>query len=62
MLVLSRLQNQSIIVRVGDDEIRITLIGINSGHQARLGFEAPPHVTINRSEIQEKIDAESQDG
>jgi carbon storage regulator CsrA len=47
MLVLSRKVDEQIII--GDD-IRITVVSIR-GNQVRLGFEAPPSVSIFREEL-----------
>ena len=47
MLVLSRKVDEQIII--GDD-IRITVVSIR-GNQVRLGFEAPPSVSIFRQEL-----------
>ena len=51
MLVLTRKQGQSIII---NDEIEIMVVS-TKGNQIRLGIKAPNNVTINRKEIQEKI-------
>jgi len=47
MLVLSRKQNEQIII---GDNIRITVVAIR-GNQVRLGFEAPRDVSIQRQEL-----------
>jgi carbon storage regulator len=49
MLVLSRHKNTSIVI---NGDIIITVVAIR-GNKVRLGIEAPPHVTVNRSEIEE---------
>ncbi len=49
MLVLSRKQDQQIVI---GDNITITLLKIR-GNTARIGIEAPNHVTIVRAEISE---------
>jgi carbon storage regulator CsrA len=47
MLVLSRNVNEQIVI---GDNIRITVVSIR-GNQVRLGFEAPPSVSIFREEL-----------
>ena len=47
MLVLSRKQNQSIVI---NDNIRITVVSIR-GNQVRIGIEAPPSVPVFREEL-----------
>lgn len=61
MLVLSRLEEESVIITVGEIKIRIVVTEVrcaNKPHpkRVRLAFDAPSHVKINREEIQEKID------
>jgi carbon storage regulator CsrA len=55
MLVLSRKQNESIVITVPasttETRIEMKLVDLNSG-RARLGFEAPREVRINRMEIE----------
>lgn len=48
MLVLSRKQNDSILI---GDEVRITVVRIDR-NQVRLGIEAPTHVSVLREELQ----------
>ena len=56
MLILTRNQNESIVI---DDDIRITILGVNKG-QVRIGFDAPEDVPIWREEIyDEMLEAES---
>jgi carbon storage regulator CsrA len=55
MLVLSRQPGGSIVIDTGHERIEVMLVEIR-GFGARLGFTAPPHVTINREEVQERID------
>jgi carbon storage regulator len=51
MLVLTRKPGQRI--RIGD-EIEVTLLEV-SGDRLRLGFLAPPEVSIHRQEVYERI-------
>ncbi len=51
MLVLSRKVNQSIVI--GDD-VRIVVIAIERD-QVKIGIEAPRDVTVQRSEVSERI-------
>ena len=53
MLVLSRKENQRIVI---SDTIVVTVLDIR-GDSVRLGIEAPKEVTIHRREIHEKIQA-----
>lgn len=47
MLVLSRRENESIVI---DGNIRITVVRVN-GNKIRLGIEAPKEVGVWRSEL-----------
>jgi len=51
MLVLSRKNNESIIIR---DDIVVTVVEVR-GDKVRLGIEAPKEVTVHRREIYEAI-------
>ena len=51
MLILTRSQNESIII--GDD-IKVTVLG-TKGQDVKIGIEAPEDVEIWREEIYEKI-------
>ena len=51
MLVLSRKQNESIVV---GNSVRITVVEV-SASGVRLGFEAPPEISIYREEIHVEI-------
>jgi len=54
MLVLSRKNNESIILYVNpnkdDDHVKITIVGL-SNNRVQLGIEAPYDVTIDREEV-----------
>jgi len=53
MLVLSRKQNQEIII---GDNIKITVLKMK-GNTVRIGIEAPMDVSIRRGELPEKVTA-----
>jgi carbon storage regulator len=50
MLVLSRKQGEEIVI---GDNIRLTVVAIH-GNRVRLGFAAPPAVSIQREELRHK--------
>ncbi|HHS83671.1 MAG TPA: carbon storage regulator [Gammaproteobacteria bacterium] len=50
MLILTRRKGESIIVNEGDDEITITVLGIDRG-QVRIGIEADKSIPIVREEL-----------
>lgn len=50
MLVLTRREQESVIIKVGDVLVRMTVIDIK-GERCRLGFVAPQEVVINRQEV-----------
>jgi len=54
MLVLSRKNNESIII---SDNITVTVIEIR-GDKVRLGIEAPKDVSVHRREVYEAIHAQ----
>jgi carbon storage regulator len=51
MLVLTRSQNESVII---DGDIKVTVIGDSHG-QVKLGIDAPDDVEIWREEIYQKL-------
>ena len=51
MLILTRNQNESIII---DDDIRITILSDGRG-QVKIGIDAPDEVDIWREEIYEEM-------
>ena len=55
MLVLSRKNNESIII---DAHITVTVVEIR-GDKVRLGIEAPKDVSVHRREIYEAIQAQA---
>ena len=54
MLILTRRVGETLII--GDD-VFITVLGVK-GNQVRIGINAPKEVSVNREEIQKKIDAQ----
>jgi carbon storage regulator CsrA len=50
MLILTRKRNQKVLLKKGDLEIGIIVLGVQGG-QVRLGFDADPDVIIDREEI-----------
>jgi carbon storage regulator len=51
MLVLNRRLRESIVIA---DNIVVTVVGIQ-GNSVRLAFEAPPEVSVHRSEVKERL-------
>lgn len=57
MLVLSRKKNETIIVTVGGERIKIAVVQID-GDKVRIGVEADrERVEVHRGEVQDAIDA-----
>lgn len=55
MLVLSRKQDEKLILRVpGREDIEVTIVRIDNRNKVRLGIEADKDVVVLRSELQEK--------
>lgn len=54
MLILTRRVGETVMI--GDD-ITITICSIRN-NQARIGIQAPSHVTVHRKEVYERIDNE----
>lgn len=53
MLILSRKQEEQIVIETGQGErIELTVCNIGEG-KVRLGFEAPRDITIVRSEVEQ---------
>ena len=48
MLILTRSYEQSVII---NDNIKVTVLGIDRRGQVKLGFEAPEDVIIVREEL-----------
>ena len=51
MLVLSRRVSEEIVI---DDTTRIIILGVQ-GSRIRLGVSAPTHISIQRSEVRDRI-------
>ncbi len=54
MLVLSRRVGEEIIL---DDTMCVVVLGVQ-GSRIRLGVSAPPHISIQRSEVRDRIENE----
>lgn len=55
MLVLSRKQDETIIIRVPDrEDIKLTIVKIDSLNKVRIGVEAEKDIVILRSELNKK--------
>ena len=50
MLVLSRKQNEEIVISNGEDTILISIVNIRP-NAVRLGLIAPKHIRIDRKEV-----------
>ncbi|MDR9501490.1 MAG: carbon storage regulator CsrA [Desulfurivibrionaceae bacterium] len=55
MLILARKIGEAIKIA---DEITITVMEIKGG-QVKIGVDAPPHITIHRSEVYNRISEEN---
>lgn len=55
MLVFTRRRGDSFIIKVGDDTITVMVLGVED-NRARLGIQAPKHIPVHRTEIQQRID------
>ena len=59
-LVLSREVDQDIVIVAGKDRITIRVVGATKG-KARLGIDAPAHITVDRKEVADRIAKEGYD-
>lgn len=57
MLVLSRKRDEKIILKVGDEQIEITVVRIDA-NKVRIGIQASDEVQILRSELVETKEKE----
>jgi len=56
MLVLSRKQDEKIVLKVpGKEDIAITIVRIDNQNRVRVGIEAPKDVVVLRSELEGKL-------
>lgn len=53
MLVLSRKRDEKILLKVGDEEIVVTVVRIDA-NKVRIGIQASDNVTILRQELVDK--------
>lgn len=58
MLILSRHRDESVVITGPDGSRTIVTIVDVRGDKVRLGFAAPPEVTVHRDEVQHRIDRE----
>lgn len=54
MLVLSRRNNESIIIGDGPDKIVVTVVEIK-GDKVKMGIDAPKSVSVHRQEVYDAI-------
>jgi carbon storage regulator len=54
MLVLSRKQDERVIISVGGVKLDILVVDIR-GDKVRLGIQAPPEVIVHREEVWNQI-------
>jgi len=54
LLILSRKVGESIIIKLGTNHVKMTILESNNG-TLKLGFEAPKEIKIYRSELYEEI-------
>jgi carbon storage regulator CsrA len=59
MLVLSRHREQSVIIRLGELEVRLIVMSAEWG-KVRLGFEGPREIQIIRGELLEQPNQEKE--
>jgi carbon storage regulator len=55
MLILARKEGEEIII---GDTIRIVVVQVRSGGMVRLGIDAPKGISVNRLEVQRKVEAD----
>lgn len=57
MLILTRRTYETIVI---DDDITLTILGINGGH-VRFGIDAPKNIPVHREEIYKRIQKDKKD-
>lgn len=57
MLILSRQENETVIIQVGKYRVECMVVEIQSNN-VKLGFTAPSEIVIHRKEIMERIELE----
>lgn len=58
MLVVSRFENEDVVIGEGANEVRVRIAGV-FGKKVRLGVIAPPHVRVDRCEVRKRREAEA---
>jgi carbon storage regulator CsrA len=58
MLVLSRKKDEKILMKLGSEEVEVTVVRIDA-NKVRLGIKASEHVEILRSELLTKATEEA---
>ena len=56
MLILMRREEEEVVIARGTEYETIIKVISLSKDKVRLGIEAPKHMTVNRREVQNKID------
>ena len=60
MLVLSRHQDETIVIGSGANAVRVTIVSVQ-GDKVRLGIDAPRDVSVHRLEVYETIQKEREE-
>jgi carbon storage regulator CsrA len=58
MLFFDRERGQTAVIDHGGARVVVKVLWARRDGEVRLGFSAPPDVSINRGEVQDRIDAE----
>lgn len=57
MLVLSRFRGEAVVITTPDGrKVVVTVVAVRSNGQVRLGFAADDDVSINRDEVESRIE------
>lgn len=54
MLVLSRKENEQIVIGEGENQVKLMVVEIR-GDKVRLGIEAPREIPVHRQEVYDAI-------